>query len=87
MCSQSCFSKLKDYPVPLGDDDVPDWNLLKQVQNAKLREQQSSGTGTAVGKSTQKRSREKGTLIFFYVLLLFFNLLLFLIYSLLLNLQ
>ena len=29
----------------MGDDDVPDWNLLKTVQNAKLRKQQSSGTG------------------------------------------
>ena len=72
MCSQSCTSKLKDYPVPLGDDDVPDWNLLKQVQNAKLREQQSSGTGTAVGKSTQKRSREKGTLIFLSCIVIIF---------------
>ena len=29
----------------MGDDEVPDWNLLKKVQNAKLRKQQSSGTG------------------------------------------
>jgi hypothetical protein len=72
MCSQSCTSKLKDYPLPLGDDEVPDWNLLKQVQNAKLREQQSSGTGTAVGKSTQKRSREKGTLIFLSCIVIIF---------------
>ena len=32
----------------MGDDDVPDWNLLKTVLNAKHRKQQSSGTsGTA----------------------------------------
>jgi hypothetical protein len=76
MCSQSCTSKLKDYPVPLGDDDVPDWNLLNQVQNAKLREQQSSGTGSDVVKPTRKRRKQdKGKLS-----CLFLNF--FLIYSL-----
>ena len=57
------LEKEDEQPLPVGDDEVPDWNLLKKVQNAKLRKQQSSGTGTAVGKPTQKRSREKGTLI------------------------
>jgi hypothetical protein len=65
------LEKEDEQPLPVGDDEVPDWNLLKKVKNAKLRKQQSSGTDTAVVKPAQKRSRKKGTLIFFlHVLLL-----------------
>ena len=66
------LEKEDEQPLPVGDDEVPDWNLLKKVKNAKLRKQQSSGTGTAVGKSTQKRSREKGTLIFLSCIVIIF---------------
>jgi len=69
LCSNKPPARIEEQEQPATIEEQE--NLLKKVKNAKLRKQQSSGTDTAVVKPAQKRSRKKGTLIFFlHVLLL-----------------